>query len=221
MRSVSSEPSPPTSSGCARIAARIRSAAVELGQTGERRRHPLEGERERHDAAAVDGGRDVRHLRGLGDLLVECLLQRVLGEAVARRLPAARAADGEKARVLPRAVVVDRARRAALLLPALEVVLRRRSLREQAAHGRRSAPARRGARHTRWRSPGRRGRAGRGRAAEPGSASRSSERGRRAADRRRPRRPRRHVRRPRARGAAPPRCRRGARIRSASPWRGD
>ncbi len=37
--------------------------------------------------------------------------------------------------MLPRAVVVDRARRPAFLLAAFEVVFRRRSLREQAAHG--------------------------------------------------------------------------------------
>jgi len=45
-------------------------------------------------------------------------------------------ADGEKAGVLARAVVVDGARWASVLLAALEVVLRRLSLREQAAHGR-------------------------------------------------------------------------------------
>ena len=73
---------------------------------------------------------------GRGDLLVQLLLEGVLGEPVARRLPASRPADGEEARMLSGAVVVDRARRAAFLLPALEVVLGGRSLREQAAHGR-------------------------------------------------------------------------------------
>ena len=37
MRTVSSEPSPPTSSGCARIAARIRSAPSRVAEAGERR----------------------------------------------------------------------------------------------------------------------------------------------------------------------------------------
>jgi len=57
-------------------------------------------------------------------------LERVIGEAVAGGVDTASPADGEEARVLARAVVLDRRRRGS----RLELVLRRGSRREERAH---------------------------------------------------------------------------------------
>ncbi len=69
------------------------------------------------------------------DLLMEELLHRVVGEAVARFGHLRGVADGEKARVLAGAVVRQRPRLAPLLETALEIVLGRRRPREQAGDG--------------------------------------------------------------------------------------
>ena len=164
--------------GCARIAARMRSAPSSSASRGERRGHPLERQRERHDAAAVDGRRDLvgRQSGGRRDLLEQLLLQRVVGEPVAAVSQPRARQTARKPACFPEQLWWIGARRPALLLAALEVVLRRRSLREQAAHGgdlrRLGAVRRAGDRDLR----GRRDRAARGRAAAPGSASRSTGR---------------------------------------------
>src|SRR5437588_3357913 len=100
-------------------------------------RHPFERQPEGDDPAAVDAGRDLAGLE-LSRLRVHVeahLLDRVFGEAVALRGPSARAAESEHPGVVPGAVVVDQPRRATLLRPELEVVLRRVGPREQRTHG--------------------------------------------------------------------------------------
>ena len=88
-------------------------AALEPRQLGERVGAAVEGQREGRHAAAVD--RD-RHLAGVdarrraATSRAVSSLQRMRREPVAARLEAARAADGEEARVLARAVVLDRRR---------------------------------------------------------------------------------------------------------------
>src|SRR6185437_12185599 len=87
--------------------------------------HAVEGEREGDDAAAVGRG-SVRFCLGcLGVGGGAGLLDRVLREAVALGGPAVRAAEGEHARVLARAVVEELPGRPPLLQAELEVVLRR------------------------------------------------------------------------------------------------
>ena len=110
-------------------------AAVHLGQARERGRHPLERHPEREDAASVDRGRDpvARQLGERRDLVEQQLLHRVRRQPVALDRPLARAADGEETRVLPRAVVREKARAAPLLGAELEVGLRRRRVGEQVA----------------------------------------------------------------------------------------
>ena len=89
--------------------------------------------RERHrvgrDAAAVDRAPERRRAE-----LADPALQRVLGEPVAARRPAVRAAGGEHARVLARAVVAELPLRPALLRPVLEVVHRRPARASSVAH---------------------------------------------------------------------------------------
>ena len=98
-------------------------------------RHPLERERERHDAAPVAGRLVGLDLGGLRMSLVTGPLHRMLGRVVAVRRPTAGSAEGEHPRVLSRAVVVDLLRRPALLEAELEIVLGRLGARKQRAHG--------------------------------------------------------------------------------------
>ena len=111
--------------------------AVELGEPAERGRHLLEGERKRHDPAAVDSGRD-RIFREPGcrcDLCRNGPLNGMLREPVATRLPAVGPGKREEARVLARAVVVDRSGQPTLLLAALEIRFAVAARFEQASHG--------------------------------------------------------------------------------------
>ncbi len=107
-------------------------AAVERLEPGEGVRHPLERQRVRHDAAAVDRG---RHRLGLDlgrrrDLREHRLLERVRRQPVALRRPVVDATEEQHRRVLPGAVVLE----ARGLRAALEVVLGRVGLREEALH---------------------------------------------------------------------------------------
>ena len=106
-------------------------------EAGERVRHALEREREGHDAAAVGCGRELVFLRirRFGVRGGARLLDRMVGQAVAGGRPVVRAAEGEHAGVLARAVVEDLLGRPALLKAELEVVLGRGRLREQRADG--------------------------------------------------------------------------------------
>ena len=108
-------------------------AALALLESREHECHPLERQREGEHAAAVDGGRQVVGATSgrLGDLGQACVLDRVRREPIAAARPALGAAEREHPGVLARAVVLERRR----LRPALELVLVRRRLREQAAHG--------------------------------------------------------------------------------------
>ena len=215
MRSVSSEPSPPTSSGRARMAASTRSAPSISGKPA--------------NAAAMRSSVIPKVTTPQPSTAVGTSSAASPATAATSAMQLAAAADGRRggsppspSRARGRQRGSPRASRsscdgsrpaAALLLAALEVVLGRRRLREQAAHGldlRRLGAVRRAGDGD---LPCRRGRAGRGRAGAPGSASRSSGRGRRAPGRRRPRPPRRRGRRRRERGGAPRPCLRGARIR--------
>ena len=142
------------------------------GQPGEGVSAAVEGQRERRHSTTVNR---YRHrigvdLRGGGDLREQLPLQRMRREAVALRLVAPLAADGEKACVLPGAGVLERGRVGA----GLEIGLGRGCGGEQACAPRRAAPDDARATHTRSRSPGRRGRAAPERAAAPESASRRS-----------------------------------------------
>ena len=105
--------------------------AFEAREAGEGLGHPLERERERHDAAAVDRGghRLLPNLGSSRDLPQHRMLAGVRRQPIAGGLPLLGPAEGEHPGVLARAVVLE-ARR---LGPALEVVLRGRRLREQAA----------------------------------------------------------------------------------------
>ena len=108
-------------------------AAVERLEPGEGVRHPLERQRVRHDAAAVDSR---RHRLGLdlgrrSDLREHRLLEWVRRQSVALRRPVVDATEQQHRRVLPGAVVLE----AGGLRAALEVVLGRVGLREQALHG--------------------------------------------------------------------------------------
>ena len=115
IRSVSSAPLPPTSSGCSRIAAAIGSGVVANSAA-----IPESVSRERRHAAAVDG--DVCRADELGDPL----LQRMRELAIRVERPAVCAAGGQHPRVLARAVVPERAVGAAVLRAALQVVDARR-----------------------------------------------------------------------------------------------
>ena len=99
-------------------------AAVQLREARERVRHPLQGQREVDDAAAVDRCRylllaEIRRRRHLGQ---HRLLHRVVGQPVAARVPPPGAAERQEPGVLSGAVVPERARRLALGA-ALELVL--------------------------------------------------------------------------------------------------
>ena len=87
-------------------------APVELLETSEHQRHPLEREREREHAAAVDRGRDLLPL-GVGggrDLGEARVLDGMGLEPVAAARPAMGTAEREHAGVLARAVVLERRR---------------------------------------------------------------------------------------------------------------
>ena len=133
--------------------------------------------------------------------------------AGSRDRPTACTADREEAGMLPGAVVMDGAGRPTLLLSALEILLGSRSLASRLRTAASCAGSADGTR-TRSRSPCRRDRAVRGRAAMPEWAWRSTGRDRRAADRLRQRPLRRLGRRPRGHDGAPRRCLHGGRIRS-------
>ena len=107
-------------------------ATLERLDPRERVRHPLEWKRVGHDTAAVDGG---RHGHGLDlgsgcDLREQRLLTRMPGEPVPLGRPVVHAAEQQHRRVLPGAVVLDPGG----LRSALEVVLARVGLREEALH---------------------------------------------------------------------------------------
>src|SRR5919109_2388157 len=112
------------------------SPAVQRPEARERMRHPFERQREGDDPAAVDRRRDLAlvDLGCGGDLREHRLLTRVVGEAVAARVPLLRPAEREEPGVLPGAVVTDPLRRISFG-PTLELVLLRRRLREERAHG--------------------------------------------------------------------------------------
>ena len=114
---------------------RVRSpqAAVERLESGEGVRHPLERQRVGHNSAPVDGRRhrprlDLGSVCKLGE---HRLLAGMRGEAVALRRPVVDATEQQHRRVLPGAVVLE----AGGLRAALEVVLGRVGLREEALHG--------------------------------------------------------------------------------------
>ena len=136
MSNVSVAPGPRISSGCARIASATALALGRLLEPREHRRHPLERQGEREDAAAVDGGRDrvLVDARRVGDVAQVRALHAVALEPVALLAPAVRAADGEHPGVLAGAVVLEPRGRVALRA-ALEVVLARVRAREQHPDG--------------------------------------------------------------------------------------
>src|SRR5437764_1092447 len=105
-------------------------------EAGEHVGHPFERECERHHAAAVDGGRDLvlvdaRRGRDVPEIRA---LHPVARQAVALRAPLARSADGEHARVLAGAVVLE-PRRWIALAAALKLVLARVSTAKQHPNG--------------------------------------------------------------------------------------
>ena len=133
MNITSAATGPRSISGWARMAATTRRPTLEPGQLGERVSAAVERQGERRNAAAVDRHRHLveAHACGRGDLEPDLLLQRMGSEPVVVGLEAAGAADGEKARVLARAVVLDRRR----VGSGLEVGLGRGRVCEERAHG--------------------------------------------------------------------------------------
>ena len=196
IRSVSTAPlEPPTSSGLACIARRMRcgvrvsSAAAWLRVTAN------VGTPQPSTPTAVRA-----------DQLGDPLLQRMARVAVRVERPPVSAAGGEHACMLAGAVVAELPVGSALLQPVLEVVDRRRRRGRAPCARRRAGRARRGARHTRSPARRRRGRRSPRETESPGSASTTSAGSTRARDRRSSRR--RWSRR--GRGAPPRRPRRAS-----------
>ena len=190
IRSVSTAPlEPPTSSGLACIAARIRG-----GRAREQGGGLAQGGGERGDAAAVDADLAVR-----GDQLGDALLQRMRRIAVGVQRPPVRR---DRRRASPRACPSSCCRASRRAGPPAARSRGRRSRPRPAPAPcglRRAAPARRGGRRTRSRARRRRGRRTPRETGSPGSASTTSAgsrpaRGRRSSRRRSSRR---------ARGAPP------------------
>ena len=139
-------------------------------------RHALERQRVRDDAAAVDRRRHRAPARPRPRAAISSsivLLARVRREPVALGRPAALAAEEQHRRVLAGAVVLEPRR----LRAALEVVLGRTRLRQQARAPARADRADAGATRTRSRSRRRRGRVARGRRQRLDRLRRAAEEG--------------------------------------------
>ena len=134
---VSVAPSPPTRTGCARIAFAIRSPPSSDSSRAKARAARSSGTAK---ATTPQPSMPVPISAGSSSVAAatswsSSCLERVLGVAVALDRPAVRAAGREHAGVLARAVVVDRLLRAALLPPAVELVLAAAGRGQQLAHG--------------------------------------------------------------------------------------
>ena len=123
--SVSVAPSPPISTGMARIAAAMRAPPSSRSslENAEAARSSVRPKQTTPQPSRPVATSLVSRLGRRSDLVEQRELKRVVGPPVALDRPAVGAADGDHARVLAGAVVEDRLGRAAVLEPAVELVL--------------------------------------------------------------------------------------------------